>query len=294
MEKATHHLRPWLVGAAAFALTMLPQTAMAATPIRAKLDGQEMNLSVAPIIENERTLFPMRGLLEALGASVNWDPATRTVIATLNATAIKAQIGSTNAEVNGKAVTLDVPPRIVEDRTLIPLRFFVENFGMGVGWEDATRTVLITTKPAAPKPEEPPREEPPTVSRGGTTTRAAAVALATAQKLVGLPYAWGGTSPDTGFDCSGLVWYVGQRVGTELPRTAQEMFETGMKVTRDQLQAGDLVFFTTYAPGATHVGVYDGNGSFVHAQSAETGVKVTLLSNPWWAERYLGARRVFR
>jgi len=300
MEKVSHRLRPWLIGAAAaFTMTVLPQTAMAASPIRAKLDGQNLDLSVAPIIENQRTLFPMRGLLEALGASVNWDPATRTVIATLNATSIKAQIGSTDAEVNGKPVTLDVPPRIVEDRTLIPLRFFVENFGMGVGWEDATRTVLISTKPAEvkaeePKAEEPEREAPPDVSRGGTTTRSAAAALATAQKLVGLPYAWGGTDPDTGFDCSGLVWYVGQQVGTELPRTAQEMFETGMKVTRDQLQAGDLVFFTTYAPGATHVGVYNGNGSFVHAQSSETGVKVTALSNPWWAERYLGARRVFR
>lgn len=284
MEKVSHRLRPWLIGAAAFALTLLPQTAMAADPIRAKLDGRDLDLSVAPIIENQRTLFPMRGLLEALGASVNWDPATRTVIATLNATAIKAQIGSTEAEVNGKPVTLDVPPRIVEDRTLIPLRFFVENFGMSVGWEDETRTVLIATH----------REDPPSVSRGGSTSRGAQSALAAARKLVGLPYSWGGTSPDTGFDCSGLVWYVGQQVGTELPRTAQEMFETGMKVTGDQLQAGDLVFFTTYAPGATHVGVYDGNGSFVHAQSSETGVKVTALANPWWAERYLGARRVFR
>ncbi|HYF94952.1 MAG TPA: stalk domain-containing protein [Symbiobacteriaceae bacterium] len=284
MEKVSHRLRPWLIGAAAVTLTMLPHTAFAADPIRARLDGRELELSVAPIIENQRTLFPMRALLEAIGASVSWDPAASTVIATLNATTIKAQIGSTEADVNGQRVALDVPPRLVEGRTLIPLRFFVENFGMAVAWEGETRTVLIETK-----------AEKPVVSRdGGTTTRNGARALAVAKEMVGLPYAWGGTSPDTGFDCSGLMWYVGQQVGTELPRTSHEMFEIGVQVSRDQLQAGDLVFFTTYAPGASHVGIYDGAGGFVHSQNAETGVKVTPLSNPWWAERYLGARRVFR
>ncbi|HWI63892.1 MAG TPA: stalk domain-containing protein [Symbiobacteriaceae bacterium] len=279
-------LTKWLIGSAALAMTLLPNVALAADPIRAQLDGRDMALTVAPIIENQRTLFPMRALLEALGASVNWDPATRTVISTLNATTIKAQIGNNEAQVNGKAVTLDVPPRIVEERTLVPLRFFVENFGMSVGWNGDTRTVLISTRPA---------QTAPPVSRDGTaTSRTGTLAVSIARKYVGLPYAWGGTSPETGFDCSGFAWYVGTQVDTELPRTSQEMFDVGMKVTRDQLQAGDLVFFTTYAPGPSHVGIYDGNGSFVHAQSSETGVKVTALDNPWWAERYLGARRVFR
>ncbi|MDF2628670.1 MAG: cell wall-associated hydrolase, invasion-associated protein [Symbiobacteriaceae bacterium] len=282
MKRITKNLRPWLIGAAAFMITVLPQTAFAADPIRATLDGRELALNVPPIIENQRTLFPMRDLLEALGASVQWDQATRTVISTLNGTTIKAQIGSDKAEVNGKAVTLAVPPRIVEDRTLVPLRFFVENFGLMVGWEDATRTVVMTTA----------REEEPEVGRGDT--RSAETALRTAQGLVGLPYAWGGTSPDTGFDCSGFIWYLSSVVEVDMPRTSQEMFAVGTAVPRDQLQAGDLVFFETYASGASHVGIYDGKGQFVHAQSSDTGVKVTALDNPWWAARYLGARRVFQ
>lgn len=282
MKKMTNRLRPWLIGAAVFMITALPQTAFAADPIRARLDGRELDLTVAPIIENSRTLFPMRGLLEALGASVNWDPATRTVMSTLNGTTIVAQIGNTQASVNGKVVTLDVPPRIVEDRTLVPLRFFVENFGMSVSWEDETRTVVIETE----------RTPEPVVSRSGS--RSAETALRTAQGLVGLPYAWGGTSPETGFDCSGFIWYISQQAGVEMPRTSQEMFEVGTSVPLEELRAGDLVFFETYAPGASHVGIYDGNGGFVHAQSAETGVKVTSLDNPWWSSRYLGARRVYQ
>lgn len=283
MKSMTDRLRPFLIGAAAFmVITVLPQAASAASPVRATLDGRELDLPVAPIIENQRTLIPMRGLLEALGASVEWDPETRTVISSLNKTTIKAQIGNTEAEVNGKPVTLDVPPRIVEDRTLVPLRFFVESFGLMVGWENETRTVLITT----------PRTETEEVSRGGS--RSAESALRTAQGLVGTPYAWGGTSPDTGFDCSGLIWYLSSTVGVELPRTSHEMFETGTRVPMAELRAGDLVFFETYAAGASHVGIYDGKGGFVHAQSAETGVKVTSLDNPWWSSRYLGARRVFQ
>lgn len=282
MKGKTNYLRPLLIGAAAFLITVLPQTAFAADPIRARLDGRELDLTVAPVIEHSRTLFPMRGLLEALGASVSWDPDTRTVTSTLNDTTIKAQIGNTQASVNGKTVTLDVPPRIVEDRTLVPLRFFVENFGMIVSWENETRTVVIETD----------RTEDPVVSRGGS--RAAETALRTAQALVGTPYAWGGTSPETGFDCSGFIWYVSSRAEVDMPRTSHEMFEVGTSVPFAELRAGDLVFFETYAPGASHVGIYDGKGGFVHSQSAETGVKVTSLDNPWWSSRYLGARRVYQ
>jgi len=87
---------------------------------------------------------------------------------------------------------------------------------------------------------------------------------------------------------------VTKQVGGSLPRTSQEMFDSGAAIEKANLLAGDLVFFTTYAPGPTHVGIYDGNGSFIHAQSTETGVRVTSLSGAWWVERYLGARRVYR
>ena len=110
-----------------------------------------------------------------------------------------------------------------------------------------------------------------------------------ALSLLGVPYVFGGTSRD-GFDCSGYTQYVFKGSGTYLPRTASEQFKVGSSVTQNQLQAGDLVFFSTYTSGASHVGIYIGGGRFVHASNS--GVRVTSLSDSYYAKRYLGARRV--
>lgn len=110
-----------------------------------------------------------------------------------------------------------------------------------------------------------------------------------ALSLVGVPYVFGGTSR-SGFDCSGFTLYVFKGSGISLPRTAAEQFRVGSSVSRAQLQSGDLVFFTTYAPGASHVGIYIGGGNFVHASNS--GVRTTSLSESYYASRYLGARRV--
>ena len=110
-----------------------------------------------------------------------------------------------------------------------------------------------------------------------------------ALSLVGVPYVFGGTSR-SGFDCSGYTQYVFKGSGISLPRTAFEQFRVGSSVNKAQLQSGDLVFFTTYAPGASHVGIYIGGGSFVHASNS--GVRTTSLSDSYYAGRYIGARRV--
>jgi len=110
-----------------------------------------------------------------------------------------------------------------------------------------------------------------------------------ALSLVGVPYLFGGTSR-SGFDCSGYTQYVFKGSGISLPRTAAGQFSVGSSIGRDQLQSGDLVFFTTYAPGASHVGIYIGGGSFVHASNS--GVRTSSLSESYYASRYLGARRV--
>lgn len=110
-----------------------------------------------------------------------------------------------------------------------------------------------------------------------------------ALSLVGVPYLFGGTSR-SGFDCSGYTQYVFKGSGISLPRTAAAQFSVGSSVDRAQLQSGDLVFFTTYASGASHVGIYIGGGSFVHASSS--GVRTSSLSESYYATRYLGARRV--
>ncbi|MDP4161977.1 MAG: C40 family peptidase [Bacillota bacterium] len=110
-----------------------------------------------------------------------------------------------------------------------------------------------------------------------------------AQKHIGVPYKWGGTTP-RGFDCSGLVGYSFRQAGKNLPRTAADMFRTGFFISKSGLQKGDLVFFSTYKAGAAHVGIYIGANKFVHASSH--GVKIDSLCNPYWNKVYCGSKRV--
>lgn len=106
--------------------------------------------------------------------------------------------------------------------------------------------------------------------------------------LRGVPYVFGGSSR-SGFDCSGLTQYVYRNSGISLPRTASDQFRVGSSVDRSKLQSGDLVFFTTYAPGASHVGIYIGGGRFVSASN--DGVSVSSLNSGYFGSRYIGARR---
>ena len=113
--------------------------------------------------------------------------------------------------------------------------------------------------------------------------------LSTAQKYINTPYVFGGTSP-RGFDCSGYTQFVFKQQGQQLPRVADQQYLSGTAVAYNNLEPGDLVFFTTYAKGASHEGIYLGEGKFIHASSH--GVKISKLAEPYWQTRYLGARRV--
>jgi len=107
------------------------------------LKGKYLNLDVAPIIENNRTMVPLRGIFEALGANVQWESETKTIIAAKDDTSIILQIGQDQMFVNGEAVEIDSPSIIVQDRTLVPLRAVATALGNEVGYNENTKTVII-------------------------------------------------------------------------------------------------------------------------------------------------------
>lgn len=114
-----------------------------------------------------------------------------------------------------------------------------------------------------------------------------------AMSLVGIPYRYGGNTPDSGFDCSGLVRYVVLRAaGVNLPRTTADMSGVGTSFDRDQLASGDLIFFNTTGRAHSHVGIYVGQGKFVHAPNTGGTVRLESLYIPYWARRIDGVRRV--
>ena len=112
-------------------------------------------------------------------------------------------------------------------------------------------------------------------------------AVEIALHYLGTPYSWAGASP-SGFDCSGFVMYVYGRLGIGLPHSSSMLWGVGRPVARNDLQAGDIVFFN----GLSHVGIYIGNGSFVHSPHSGDVVKISRFSEDWYGSTYDGARRV--
>lgn len=116
--------------------------------------------------------------------------------------------------------------------------------------------------------------------------------IATAEKYIGIRYQWGGSTPSTGFDCSGFTSYVFQQNGITLPRISRDQFTVGTPVSFNQLQPGDLVFFSFSANDVVdHVGIYIGNGQFINASSSK-GVTIYTMG-PYWQSVFVGGRRVF-
>ena len=139
-------------------------------------------------------------------------------------------------------------------------------------------------------PDAPPAGTESSPGRAGVEAGTLDV-VAMALGYRGVPYRLGGSDP-AGFDCSGFVQYVFKQVGALLPRQVWEQFAVGREIDREDVLAGDLVFFQTVSKGASHVGLAIGDGQFIHAPSTNGVVRVERLASSYWAPRFVGARRV--
>ena len=143
------------------------------------------------------------------------------------------------------------------------------------------QTTLTPPGPATPTTATPSNPESP----------ASHPAVELARTLLGIPYRWAGADPARGFDCSGLVYYVFNQLQVRIPRMQRDLFKSAEQVGRSDLQPGDLLFFNTFAR-LSHVGIYIGEGRFIHAPRRGHNVTIESLDSKYYQGRYAGARRV--
>lgn len=149
---------------------------------------------------------------------------------------------------------------------------------LGALWLGGCAPAHIPLEPAPPMPE---------AGRNSV--------VAAARSLTGVRYKWGGDSPQTGFDCSGLTWWAYRQVGVTLPRISYQQYEAGQPVGRRDIRPGDLVFFSLPGnPKNMHVGIATERGTFIHSPSKGGRVREESMDQPHWRERYIGARRIVR
>jgi cell wall-associated NlpC family hydrolase len=157
--------------------------------------------------------------------------------------------------------------------------FAVLAFGLAAPPGGPATEAVIQVHPDAPRHTKTPPPPEPTLG-----VQAVTIAL----RAVGVPYRWGGASPEGGFDCSGLIHWAYAHLGVELPHSSYALYELGTSVAPGKLKPGDLLFFS----GLGHVGLYLGGGRMVHAPQSGRHVEIVTLGNSHYGERLVGARRM--
>ena len=160
-------------------------------------------------------------------------------------------------------------------------------------WAVVAGTAGCASGSAGARPSPFPGAQPAGTSRAPIRSSAPAAAILNAAlALEGTRYRYGGADPRTGFDCSGLVWYVFMTQGVPLPRTTVEQYGIGRAVAANAIAPGDLVFFSTTDPGPSHVGIALDRATLIHAPSTGTAVRIERFDTPYWQSRLAGVRRL--
>ncbi len=217
----------------------------------------------------------------------------------------KENIDLGTGRINASVVNVRTAPNTVSDVVhQVKKNETVEIFGFNCGWYKVNsknevgyiRSDLVTLEDKPAENFGVKRNSNSSSSSSSSSTSSSKPQskgeklVAFAKTFVGYPYVYGGSSP-SGFDCSGFMQYVHRQMGYSIKRTATAQLSNGRKVSRDELQPGDLVFFG-YGSTASHVGMYIGNGKFVHAENSRTGVVISELFTGYYSGRYLTARRI--
>lgn len=192
-----------------------------------------------------------------------------------------------------------VADRMIDSYYIAPPNEVVFSQPKAAGWQkappDEIRKQHEPIKPVVPVMPLEQAEKP--VSKAAITTKdtgdMGAIAARTAERFVGIPYKWGGNNVVDGMDCSGFVRAVYNLCGLSIPRTSRDQFKAGDLVAKEGLKDGDLVFFGASANEINHVGIYVGEGKFVHAPRRGEEIRVTAVNESYFEKRFIGARRYF-
>lgn len=261
--------------------------------------GAIHSMDVAPVITEGRTMVPLRFVSEQLGVDVDWDSSSNSVIINTeksDGTEVYAiKTGDTLWKIASTyGVSLDelinANPGMNPDKLMVGQQIYLPS-GAVEGQDSSSEEADTDDQ------DDTTDEETPVVSRGGgraiSLDCSADELVEYAKEFLGVPYQYGGATPD-GFDCSGFTQYVVANFDGYLPHSSSEQYSYGISVEKDELQPGDLVFFSSSGDSSKigHVGIYVGDGKFIHAPQAGGSVELSNMTNVYFAQYYYGAVRM--